>query len=558
MALTLKLDDIKPLAGLLGLGQAPDTTPKPLANLPPPPMAPLPPTPAAAGFTEWKADPANQQKVSSGMTPPNTPMISPNAPAPDPRFENMASMQPPQRQYASMNPPGMTAPTAPAPPASPTGPAPLQSFQDWSTANPDKLAKPMFKGAGKLGTLLNLGAAGTIGAAGGLKGDPTAGANWVAQRAAEDRAVPDVNQQRYGAAVVQPAKDAAALADTQSQTALRTAQGNKANAQADAVGDPAKMKSKQIADAAKLGMIPQYDQAGNLSGYAPDENSPIAKSRAQKDELVSAQVDATNAQKELRAAQTAFENNKSDPKSLISQQVASRLATARKNAETSAGRLNQSTLTYQARYLGTGADNQPLAGSMITDDGQSVGSAFSGNVRPTGTERNKGDMAESADRQLADIKEIMQKNRTMFGPGYGQSSEFKKWIGGQSPDAQRFLAARTIAADHLAGTFGGRSEAALDALDNAIGQFKDNPDAAIAGVDQLSGANKSFQKAGTVRTAGSKAAGGQKGVTPPPTGGGAGETLPPQAAAQLKEGQQHTFNNGQIWTLQNGKPLRVK
>ena len=35
-------------------------------------------------------------------------------------------------------------------------------------------------------------------------------------------------------------------------------------------------------------------------------------------------------------------------------------------------------------------------------------------------------------------------------------------------------------------------------------------------------------------------------------------TLPPQAAARLKEGQQTTFVNGQVWTLQGGNPVRVK
>ena len=34
--------------------------------------------------------------------------------------------------------------------------------------------------------------------------------------------------------------------------------------------------------------------------------------------------------------------------------------------------------------------------------------------------------------------------------------------------------------------------------------------------------------------------------------------LPPQAAANLKEGQQTTFGNGQVWTLQGGNPVRVK
>ena len=40
--------------------------------------------------------------------------------------------------------------------------------------------------------------------------------------------------------------------------------------------------------------------------------------------------------------------------------------------------------------------------------------------------------------------------------------------------------------------------------------------------------------------------------------GGAATTLPPQALAQLKEGMHTTFANHQVWTLQNGKPVRVQ
>lgn len=56
------------------------------------------------------------------------------------------------------------------------------------------------------------------------------------------------------------------------------------------------------------------------------------------------------------------------------------------------------------------------------------------------------------------------------------------------------------------------------------------------------------------------------GVTPPGTSpaisaspaGGAATTLPPQALSQLKEGFHTTFGNGQVWTLQNGKPVKVQ
>jgi hypothetical protein len=56
------------------------------------------------------------------------------------------------------------------------------------------------------------------------------------------------------------------------------------------------------------------------------------------------------------------------------------------------------------------------------------------------------------------------------------------------------------------------------------------------------------------------------GVQPPATSptvsaspaGGAATTLPPQALSQLKEGFHTTFGNGQVWTLQKGKPVKVQ
>lgn len=221
------------------------------------------------------------------------------------------------------------------------------------------------------------------------------------------------------------------------------------------------------------------------------------------------------AQTEYQQASAALKAAQNDPNSPTYRIAKQRADTALKNANTALASLSAHKEAQQGRLYGTDMQGNALPGAMIADDGTPIGSAFQGNVRPTGTERNKGDMANSAAEQIATMKGIIQKNPTMFGPGYGQSTAFQKWIGSQDPDAQRFLAARTIAADHLAGTFGGRSEYALQALDDAAGQFKDNPQAALAGLDQLGSANTNFQKAGTVRTAHSNNAGGHP--SQPPT-----------------------------------------
>lgn len=63
----------------------------------------------------------------------------------------------------------------------------------------------------------------------------------------------------------------------------------------------------------------------------------------------------------------------------------------------------------------------------------------------------------------------------------------------------------------------------------------------------------------------SSAPAGSTGVVPPNPSpnasipaGGAATTLPPQALSALKENVHTTFGNGQVWTLQNGKPVRVQ
>lgn len=180
-----------------------------------------------------------------------------------------------------------------------------------------------------------------------------------------------------------------------------------------------------------------------------------------------------------------------------------RLDSAQQAHQIAMQRLGLSEKQFEMRSHGT-QGGEALPGAMIGDDGKPVGTAFQQNVRPTGSERNKGDMAQSAHEQLGTLKDIVSKRPDIFGPLAGRKTNFDVWLGSQDPDAQRFRAARTIAGDHLAGTFGGRSETALKALDDAIGQFKDNPKAVAAGLDQLEKGNEVFRKAGAVRTAGSK------------------------------------------------------
>lgn len=242
------------------------------------------------------------------------------------------------------------------------------------------------------------------------------------------------------------------------------------------------------------------DEQGNI---VPDEESlPYQKQKAAND--------IAHSTIELRKAQTEFEQMKGDPNSVQNQQIGQRLAIAKQTQDRMTGmmgamqeRADAQMINAKAGAYGVGMDNKPLPGAMVTDEGQPVGSHFQSNVRPTGAQRGKGNMAESADQQINDMKSIVSTRPDVFGPVAGRKTDFSVWVGSQDPDAQRFRAARTIAGDHLAGTFGGRSETALAALDSAIGHFKDNPAAVTAGLNQLQEANRLFLEAGKVKTVGS-------------------------------------------------------
>ncbi len=251
----------------------------------------------------------------------------------------------------------------------------------------------------------------------------------------------------------------------------------------------------------------QIAQQLHAHGFKQDEQGNIVPlTYEEMDPQKQAVTDLKGSQEELAEANTALKKAANDPNSPQYRLAQQRLDSAKQARSVALRRLGLSEAIYDARYKGTDTSGEALPGAMLTDQDQPVGSSFSQNVRPTGTERNKGDMAISAHQQLTDIKDIVHKHPTLFGPGYGQTAAFRTWLGSQDPDAQRFVAARTIAGDHLAGTFGGRSEAALNALDKAIGSFKDNPKAMEAGLNQLLEANKVFEQKGRVRSVGSNSA----------------------------------------------------
>lgn len=390
MALTLKLDDIKPLLGAVGLGG--DATPKPDAVAPPMPPAPPPPTPPQAGFSAYSADPRNQQTIANSLTMPGTPITPPNvppssplssAPVPPPALPGSRPSLRPFNAMSSIQPlPSVANPNmGGGPPALPESAAPNAqelTLKKWEEQNPDQVAKPMLSGRGKVGNILNFATAGLTGAAGGLKGDPTAGVRWISEQAANDRQIPQLNQQRYSAAVIQPEKDAAAIADTQSQTAQRNATANKLDATSDLMA-PFTMtadQAKAINQPSLAGtQINQRDYA-KLVASAGNNNASTANNAANNDTKKSI-ADAAN--ERMKALSDAA----SKTKTLIAQMhdATSRSNNAASNATKGGGALPgggfkvPADVTKRAALASNVNENADAVDQLITRRPDIIGSS---------------------------------------------------------------------------------------------------------------------------------------------------------------------------------------
>jgi len=218
---------------------------------------------------------------------------------------------------------------------------------------------------------------------------------------------------------------------------------------------------------------------------------------------------------EMSPQQQANHDLKSSQRELADATAALRKAQAEKSPEHESlamqrldianRRLALSSRQFEMRAHGT-EGGVPLPGSLLTDENKPVGTAFQQNVRPTGTERTRADLATSAHEQLNDMRDVIKRHPEFFGPGPGRKTQFVTWIGSQDPDAQKFLTARSILADHATGVFGARSEAAINAQKIAAGELKDNPDAILAGLNQIEKAMGTIKGKGVVKTTGSSAA----------------------------------------------------
>ncbi len=374
----------------------------------------------------------------------------------------------------------------------------LVSRRDAIGAPPSSLKGKVLQSlATALPTLAGAAFGGTYGASGAAEGTQEAIAAQKQQQAVQRQSLEKEDERNRQA----HAQDIQAEITGRGAVAAERAEGlqNVANTRAEMQRaiDAANNNTKSaLADKAQTGRAAQMDATMLQHGFTKDENGAYVATpeKVAKD---AAEADYKKAITDHQQAMADFEKTRNDPNSPAFKAAQARTAVTGQ-------RLALSQKQFELRAFGT-VNGEAPNGSLIADNGGSIGTAFQQNVRPTGVERNKADMATSARGEIDNMRKIVQSRPDIFGPAAGRKTDFTVWLGSQDPEAQRFRAARDIVTDHLAGTFGGRSAETLQKLEGSLGAFKDNPAAIMAGLNELDNAAKTFVDKGTVKAKGNGA-----------------------------------------------------
>jgi hypothetical protein len=173
--------------------------------------------------------------------------------------------------------------------------------------------------------------------------------------------------------------------------------------------------------------------------------------------------------------------------------------------------------------------------------------------------------AQELDVALPQALELSQR---VYRPGFKKAAEIQQALQGQSsdPDLLEFAQQNQAVMSAYAQVMSRGGVSSVSAMDRAE-KLLSTATSQAGYLRQLDRLHKEVQTMLT-GTAGAKQhlqdeiTGGHTEVPPPVLTGvprpGAASSLPPAARAQLSEGHETTFANGQVWTLRNGQPEQVK
>jgi hypothetical protein len=274
-----------------------------------------------------------------------------------------------------------------------------------------------------------------------------------------------------------------------------------------ALEDIARTRNENTAshnEASEQGHQAALEAALREHGYGPD-GRPLPYDQL-SDQMKSIH-DLKAIQEEVASATADLKKAQATNQPTLMKMAQQRIDNAKANQSVALERLGLSEKQYEMRAHGT-ENNVPLPGSMTTEQGQPVGTALQGNVRPTGTQRDAAGRADTMLDLDARIRKALQNpiitNGT--GPLAGRLSEAEGRLGTLPKDLSQLRNDLVSYGAFQAGLHPVRGIGALQYFDKVMGGLGQNPDELIGKLDSNKITAESVKRVGSPRTAGSNAA----------------------------------------------------
>lgn len=215
--------------------------------------------------------------------------------------------------------------------------------------------------------------------------------------------------------------------------------------------------------------------------------------------------DLKGSQEELADAQTAFKKAQTANLPAQMELAKKRIENASHTSAIALERLGLSEKQFEMHAHGT-EGGVALPGSLQTDDGRTVGTAFQQNVRPTATQRDAAGRADTMidlDKRIrAALKNPEIVNGT--GPLAGRLAEAEGRLGTLPHDLSELRNDLKSYGAFQAGLHPVRGIGGLEYFDKVMGGLGQTPDELLGKLDSNMATAKSVKGVGSPKTAGSK------------------------------------------------------
>lgn len=241
------------------------------------------------------------------------------------------------------------------------------------------------------------------------------------------------------------------------------------------------------------------------TGFKEDERGKIVPLPYEEmSETQQSVHDLKAAQEEREEATAALKKAQASNQPAVAALAQRRLDSAGQAHSIALRRLGLSEKQFEMRAHGT-EGGIPLPGSISTDTGQPVGTAFQGNVKPTGTQRDAAGRADTMLDLDARIRSALKNPEIQKGTGplMGRLSEIQNRLGTLPHDLSELKNDLVSYGAFQAGLHPVRGIGALQYFDKVMGGLGQKPEELLGKLDSNKATATSVKKTGDVRTAGS-------------------------------------------------------